>query len=611
MKLGIVSTLVAASTVAALTAETAVNVCYYTNWAQYRPGNGKFKPVNIDPNLCTHINYAFAFVTDDGTDLVPYEWNDVTDWGTSMYAEVNKMKEQNEELKVLLSIGGWTHGTGGFTVSAQSDYSRKLFAANSLEFIQKYGFDGIDIDWEYPGFTNHPTKPGTAADVSNHVYLLEELKSVFAPAGLMVTAAVGAPPSRVDESYPDTARMCAALDMVHLMTYDFHGGWEDVIGHHSPFTSDGNHPNDSENNWNVKSSVDYWIEKGCPAHKLTLGLGAYGRVFKATTDKVERLSPGTTKGVRGTYTREDGYMSYYELCQWDTHVDAATQSAVAINGQMWAGLETVDSANVKLDFLIERGMAGLMWWSLDLDDFDGTFCGQGKYPLISGVWRNLQSKLHDAPEVSTTIPETTSSADIGTNSTPDTLATAPTTSITTHPTTPSVTTTKTSVHPSIETITEYCNRLGDGLWIHPLSCGSYVQCAHEGKVAVERKCGAGLLWNSVASYCDWEAIVLSCEKCDCSATTPPTEGTTARSTTVKSESTSKATTSDNMTPISENSQTVCLNLQNGFVEYFGDCKKFIQCDNGRSFVKTCPSGTVWNNALRHCDWPYNVPTCSN
>ena len=125
---------------------------------------------------------------------------------------------------------------------------------------------------------------------------------------------------------------------------------------------------------------------------------------KTTTDKVERLSPGTTKGVRGTYTREDGYMSYYELCQWDTHVDAATQSAVAINGQMWAGLETVDSANVKLDFLIERGMAGLMWWSLDLDDFDGTFCGQGKYPLISGVWRNLQSKLNDAPEVSTTVP---------------------------------------------------------------------------------------------------------------------------------------------------------------------------------------------------------------
>lgn len=48
--------------------------CYYTNWSQYRGDGGKFFPENIDPNLCTHIIFAFAKVERDS--LEPYEWND-------------------------------------------------------------------------------------------------------------------------------------------------------------------------------------------------------------------------------------------------------------------------------------------------------------------------------------------------------------------------------------------------------------------------------------------------------------------------------------------------------------------------------------------------------
>ena len=94
--------------------EALVNVCYYTNWSQYRPGMGKFFPENIDPFLCTHINYAFGFLTEDGTGIKPVEWNDVLDYTDGMYKRVTKLKEQNSELKVLLSIGGWTHGTGSY-----------------------------------------------------------------------------------------------------------------------------------------------------------------------------------------------------------------------------------------------------------------------------------------------------------------------------------------------------------------------------------------------------------------------------------------------------------------------------------------------------------------
>ena len=81
MKVGTFSISLAAA-VGAVAVDDFVNVCYYTNWAQYRPGMGKYTPNNIDPFLCTHINYAFAFVTNDGTGLRTFEWNDVTNWGT-------------------------------------------------------------------------------------------------------------------------------------------------------------------------------------------------------------------------------------------------------------------------------------------------------------------------------------------------------------------------------------------------------------------------------------------------------------------------------------------------------------------------------------------------
>ena len=91
----------------------------------------------------------------------------------------------------MLSIGGWSHGTGGFHYAAKNPM---VFARNSLIYIQTHGFDGIDLDWEYPGYVDHYSKPGKLEDVARYVPFLKAMKSVYGPAGLMVTAAVGAYP---------------------------------------------------------------------------------------------------------------------------------------------------------------------------------------------------------------------------------------------------------------------------------------------------------------------------------------------------------------------------------------------------------------------------------
>ena len=67
------------------------------------------------------------------------------------------------------------------------------------------------------------------------------------------------------------------------------------------------------------------------------------------------------------------------------------QSAVATNGDKWVGFETVESAEVKVEYIVNHGLAGMMWWAMDLDDYSGLACGRGKYPLISGVKNMLDN----------------------------------------------------------------------------------------------------------------------------------------------------------------------------------------------------------------------------
>lgn len=123
-------------------------ICYYTNWAWKRDSFGRFTPEDINGRLCTHIIYAFVTLSEE-TFLL-----DIDDSVNAYKSFLNKTAEirKRNGVKVLLGLGGWNDSNDDkYSRLAGSPRStRRNFAEYIVRILQQYGFDGIDLDWEFP-----------------------------------------------------------------------------------------------------------------------------------------------------------------------------------------------------------------------------------------------------------------------------------------------------------------------------------------------------------------------------------------------------------------------------------------------------------------------------
>ncbi len=351
-------------------------IAYYPAWATYARG---FQVSDIPGQKLTHINYAFANIQngrcvlgDSYADIDKAFAGDTWDQGAlrGNFGQLRKLKAANPSLKTMISIGGWTWSEN-FAAAAASDASRKAFASSCVTFMKQYGFDGIDIDWEYP--VSGGLNAGTPADKQNYTALLKEFRSELnaeeAKDSRTYSLSIAAPAGPSIIPNLESAKIGGVLDWMNLMSYDFHGSWDPITGHNAPMTVG---PKDTAAGFSITDAVDSYLKAGFPAAKLVLGVPFYGRGWENVGPNGSGLYQSGTAASVGTW--EKGVFDYSDITSnylpsmtrsWDASAQVPYLYDPA--RRLWISYDDAQSMKIKADYIKARGLGGAMIWEITGD----------------------------------------------------------------------------------------------------------------------------------------------------------------------------------------------------------------------------------------------------
>lgn len=198
--------------------------------------------------------------------------------------EIGKYGEAHPDVRIMLSVGGWTR-CHMFHEMCQTAANRKVFIDSCIEFLNDFPhFDGIDLDWEYPGFEREPEdeldqgNPAGPEDTENFVSLVRELRAALDkefPNEHKYLTTCTASDQNLKLNYLDAKGMEPYVDYMNIMTYDYTGTWESTLnGYNSPIFGEG------DTTWCIENSVQWFLDRGVNPGKLNIGCPLYGYGFK-------------------------------------------------------------------------------------------------------------------------------------------------------------------------------------------------------------------------------------------------------------------------------------------------------------------------------------------
>nr|WP_082535329.1 glycosyl hydrolase family 18 protein [Nonomuraea pusilla] len=314
------------------------------------------------------------------------------------FNQIRKLKAKYPKLKVLISIGGWTYSKY-FSDVAATDAARKKFVASCIDTYIKGNlpvyngaggpgaaagvFDGIDLDWEWPGAEGHAGNHVSPSDKANNTLLIAEfrrqLDALTATTGRRyeLTAFTPADPAKIAAGW-DLPQITKYLDIFNVQGYDFHGAgsdnsWEpNRTGHQGNLYPDADSPYDPD--FSVEQAVDAYLQAGVHPRKITIGLAYYGRGWQQVADGGRNGEWQSAHGAApGQFQEEAGTRGYSNLvasvpgCTVRHDEQAvATYCYTGDNGQWWT-FDDAWSIGKKTAWLKSKGLLGAMIWEMSGD----------------------------------------------------------------------------------------------------------------------------------------------------------------------------------------------------------------------------------------------------
>jgi chitinase len=325
-------------------------------------------------------------------------------WGKlrGNFNQIKKLKAKHPHLKFVVSLGGWTFSKF-FSDAAATPAAREKFVRSCVDVWIKGNlpvyngaggpgtgagvFDGIDIDWEWPGAEGHPGNVFRPADKDNLTALLAEFRKQLDALGgehRLLTAFTPADPAKIAAGW-DLTKIFNYLDFANVQGYDFHGAgsdnsWEPLrTGHQGNLFRDAQDPYTFD--FSVERAVQTYLDAGVSPRKLTVGFPFYGRGWK----EVASGPPGTNGewqtangAAPGQFPEEAGTRGYHNMMtaypNMTIHHDEQSVSTYGYTGPngTWWTFDDAWSIGKKSAWIKSKGLLGAMIWEMSGDTPNGT-----------------------------------------------------------------------------------------------------------------------------------------------------------------------------------------------------------------------------------------------